>query len=180
MIHFFKSLNSVWFEASTWLKLLFFKIRPKKFLQKRVWKIVQIFAFFVLRINFDVWFLGKNDKEAENVSFSALTHRVKFQLEICNFTNWLFEPCGKYHTGAWLNYLSFNGILLKVRFYARKYNYFVFSKAPFLARKLKLVNWQVFIKILIFGPKCIFASVCSKLVIFRVKIMNLYFISKKL
>ena len=45
-------------------------------------------------------FLGKNDKEAENVSFSALTHRVKFQLEICNFTNWLFEPCGKYHTGA--------------------------------------------------------------------------------
>ena len=41
-------------------------------------------------------FLGKNDKEAENVSFSALTHRVKFQLEICNFTNWLFEPCGKY------------------------------------------------------------------------------------
>ena len=115
MIHFFKSLNSVWFEASTWLKLLFFKIRPKKFLQKRVWKIVQIFAFFVWWITILMCdFLGKNDKEAENVSFSALTHRVKFQLEICNFTNWLFEPCGKYHTGAWLNYLSFNGILLKV------------------------------------------------------------------
>ena len=48
-------------------------------------------------------FLGKNDK-AENVAFSALTHRVKFQLEICNFTNWLFEPFGKYHTGARLNF----------------------------------------------------------------------------
>ena len=41
-------------------------------------------------------FIGKNDKEAENVCFAALNHRVKFQIEVCNFTNWLFEPCGKF------------------------------------------------------------------------------------
>jgi len=36
---------------------------------------------------------GKSEKEAENVCFASLSHRVKFQLEVCNFTNWLFEPC---------------------------------------------------------------------------------------